>query len=59
MFALNQGEVWTCPGRALVHEPIYDHFMEKAVARFEAMIQGNPPDPAGHGWRPQQDACVQ
>lgn len=58
MFALNQGEVCTCPGRALVHEPIYDRFMEKTVARFEEMIQGNPPHPASHVWRPQQDACV-
>lgn len=58
MFALNQGEVCTCPGRALVREPIYDRFMEKTVARFEEMIQGNPPHPASHVWRPQQDACV-
>src|SRR6201997_1801620 len=29
MFALNQGEVCTCPSRALIHESIYDHFMEK------------------------------
>jgi aldehyde dehydrogenase len=33
MFALNQGEVCTCPSRALVHRSIYDRFMEKAVAR--------------------------
>lgn len=46
MFALNQGEVCTCPSRALVHEAIYDRFMEKAVARVEAMIQGDPLDPA-------------
>ncbi len=46
MFALNQGEVCTCPSRALVHESIYDRFMEKAVARVEAMIQGDPLDPA-------------
>ncbi|MGN5375493.1 aldehyde dehydrogenase [Sphingomonas hankookensis] len=45
MFALNQGEVCTCPSRALVHESIYDRFMEKAVARVEAMIQGDPLDP--------------
>jgi len=31
MFALNQGEVCTCPSRALVHEKIYDRFMEKAL----------------------------
>src|SRR5690606_38319170 len=30
MFALNQGEVCTCPSRALVHEKIYDRFMERA-----------------------------
>jgi aldehyde dehydrogenase len=44
MFALNQGEVCTCPSRALIHEDIYDQFMEKAVARTEAIIQGNPLD---------------
>jgi aldehyde dehydrogenase len=44
MFALNQGEVCTCPSRALVHEAIYDEFMEKAVARTEAIKQGNPLD---------------
>ncbi|ALN74652.1 aldehyde dehydrogenase [Aureimonas sp. AU20] len=46
MFALNQGEVCTCPSRALVHESIYDRFMERAVKRVEAMIQGDPLDPA-------------
>ena len=35
MFALNQGEVCTCPSRALVHESIYDKFMERAIARVE------------------------
>ncbi|MDH6267111.1 aldehyde dehydrogenase [Rhizobium sp. SG_E_25_P2] len=44
MFALNQGEVCTCPSRALVHEKIYDRFMEKAVARVEMIKQGNPLD---------------
>src|SRR5699024_8953818 len=33
MFALNQGEVCTCPSRALVHESIYDKFIEKAIER--------------------------
>src|ERR1700744_550245 len=42
MFALNQGEVCTCPSRALVHESIYDRFMEKAIKRVEAIKQGNP-----------------
>ncbi len=35
MFALNQGEVCTCPSRALVHESIYDRFMEKALKRVQ------------------------
>ncbi|MDF7774060.1 aldehyde dehydrogenase family protein [Sphingomonas sp. AOB5] len=46
MFALNQGEVCTCPSRALVHESIYDRFMERALKRVEAMVQGDPLDPA-------------
>ena len=44
MFALNQGEVCTCPSRALVHESIYDRFMERAVARTKKIVQGNPLD---------------
>ncbi len=46
MFALNQGEVCTCPSRALVHEKIYDQFMEKAVARVQKIKLGHPLDPA-------------
>ena len=46
MFALNQGEVCTCPSRALVHESIYDRFMEKAIKRVEAIKQGSPLDPS-------------
>src|ERR1700720_493864 len=46
MFAFNQGEVCTCPSRALVHEKIYDRFMERAIARVKAMKQGNPLDPS-------------
>ncbi|KUM02314.1 aldehyde dehydrogenase [Chromobacterium subtsugae] len=46
MFALNQGEVCTCPSRALIHESIYDRFMEKALKRVAAIQQGNPLDPA-------------
>ena len=42
MFALNQGEVCTCPSRALVHESIYDRFIEKAIARVEKIKLGNP-----------------
>ncbi len=44
MFALNQGEVCTCPSRALVHEKIYDRFMERAVKRVKAIRQGHPLD---------------
>ncbi|MFI6587062.1 aldehyde dehydrogenase [Embleya sp. NPDC050493] len=46
MFALNQGEVCTCPSRALIHESIHDRFMERALARTRAIVQGNPLDPA-------------
>ena len=45
MFALNQGEVCTCPSRALIQESIYDRFMERALERVEAVKQGNPLDP--------------
>ncbi|CAO3440982.1 aldehyde dehydrogenase [Azospirillum endophyticum] len=44
MFALNQGEACTCPSRALIHEKIYDRFMERALKRVEAIIQGDPRD---------------
>ncbi|HRE43421.1 MAG TPA: aldehyde dehydrogenase family protein [Terricaulis sp.] len=46
MFALNQGEVCTCPSRALIDERIYDRFMERALKRVEAIVQGSPLDPA-------------
>jgi aldehyde dehydrogenase len=45
MFALNQGEVCTCPSRALIQESIYDRFMERALKRVEAIRQGDPLDP--------------
>src|ERR1700678_2715226 len=45
MFALNQGEVCTCPSRALIQESIYDRFMERALKRVKAVKQGNPLDP--------------
>jgi len=45
MFALNQGEVCTCPSRALVQESIYERFMEKAVDRVRRIKQGHPLDP--------------
>jgi len=44
MFALNQGEVCTCPSRAFIQESIYDRFMEKALARVASIKQGNPLD---------------
>ena len=45
MFALNQGEVCTCPSRLLVHEDIYDPFMERFIPRVEAIQMGHPLDP--------------
>ena len=42
MFAVNQGEVCTCPSRAIIHESIYDRFMERALKRVEAIVQGSP-----------------
>jgi len=44
LFALNQGEVCTCPSRALVQKSVYDKFMERAIARVEKIVQGNPLD---------------
>src|SRR5690625_492139 len=44
MFALNQGEVCTCPSRALIHESIYDKFMEKAIERVKKIKIGHPLD---------------
>ncbi|WP_430591500.1 acetaldehyde dehydrogenase ExaC [Humidisolicoccus flavus] len=43
-FALNQGEVCTCPSRALVQESIFDGFVEDGIARVGKIIQGNPLD---------------
>ncbi|MGV1034164.1 MAG: aldehyde dehydrogenase family protein [Microbacteriaceae bacterium] len=44
MFALNQGEVCTCPSRALIQSSIYDGFMSDALARVGKIKQGNPLD---------------
>ena len=44
LFALNQGEVCTCPSRALIQESIYDAFMDRALVRIKAIKQGNPLD---------------
>ncbi|HWO66357.1 MAG TPA: aldehyde dehydrogenase [Umezawaea sp.] len=42
MFALNQGEVCTCPSRALIQSSIYDQFLADATERTKAVKQGNP-----------------
>ena len=44
LFAFNQGEVCTCPSRALIQESIYDGFMERCLPRVAAIKQGNPLD---------------
>ncbi|MFJ7065808.1 aldehyde dehydrogenase family protein [Streptomyces sp. NPDC101115] len=46
MFALNQGEVCTCPSRALVQRGHYHDFLEAATARTEAIVPGHPLDTA-------------
>lgn len=45
LFCLNQGEVCTCPSRLLVHESIYDKFMQRVLERVAAVKLGNPFDP--------------
>ena len=44
MFALNQGEICTCPSRILVHEKIYDKFIDRVIQRTKAIKMGNPLD---------------
>ena len=44
MFAVNQGEVCTCPSRGLVEAKIYDKFMGDVTARTKAIKMGNPLD---------------
>ncbi len=44
LFALNQGEICTCPSRLLIQESIYDQFIEKVVERVNAIKPGNPLD---------------
>jgi aldehyde dehydrogenase len=44
MFALNQGEVCTCPSRSLIQGDIYDEFLELAAIRTKAVRQGDPLD---------------
>ncbi|WP_010516823.1 aldehyde dehydrogenase family protein [Croceivirga radicis] len=45
MFALNQGEVCTCPSRILIQESIYDQFIERVIERVKAIKLGHPLDP--------------
>ena len=44
MFALNQGEICTCPSRMLIQESIYERFIEKVIARVKAIKVGSPLD---------------
>ncbi|WP_342130974.1 acetaldehyde dehydrogenase ExaC [Hydrogenophaga sp. OTU3427] len=44
LFAFNQGEVCTCPSRALIQESIYEPFMERVLQRVKAIQHGNPLD---------------
>jgi aldehyde dehydrogenase len=44
MFALNQGEVCTCPSRALIQQSIYEPFLSAATDRTKKIVQGNPLD---------------
>jgi aldehyde dehydrogenase len=44
LFAFNQGEVCTCPSRALIQESIYERFIERAIRRVAAIRQGSPLD---------------
>ncbi len=45
LFALNQGEVCTCPSRALIQEDIYEEFIKRCIERVKAIKQGDPRDP--------------
>ena len=46
LYAFNKGEVCTCPSRALIHESIYERFMERCLERIAQIRQGNPLDPS-------------
>ena len=46
LYAFNKGEVCTCPSRALIHESIYDAFLERCLARIGEIRQGHPLDPS-------------
>ena len=59
----NQGEVCTCPSRALVQASIYDDFMDRVLARARTIVQGNPLDTTtqvgAQAWRGQQSRSLQ
>ena len=44
LFAFNQGEVCTCPSRALIQEDIYEEFIARCIERVKAIKQGDPRD---------------
>src|SRR5690606_37181163 len=44
LFALNQGEICTCPSRLLIQEDIYDEFITRVVDRVNQIKVGNPLD---------------
>ncbi len=46
LFALNQGEICTCPSRLLIQESIYDRFISRVLERVKAIKTGNPLDPS-------------
>jgi len=46
LYAFNKGEVCTCPSRALIHESIYEAFMERCLERIAQIKQGDPLDPS-------------
>ena len=62
LFAFNQGEVCTCPSRALIHEDIYEEFIARAIDRVKAIKQGDPrlPDTmvGAQASREQQDKIL-
>ncbi|MNS21728.1 Acetaldehyde dehydrogenase 2 [compost metagenome] len=45
LFALNQGEICTCPSRLLIQEDIYEAFIARVIERVKAIKVGNPLDP--------------
>lgn len=46
LFALNQGEICTCPSRLLIQKSIYDRFISRVLERIKAIKTGNPLDPS-------------